>query len=225
MMRIWRERRWSGDEGVSLVEMLVATAIFSIILAIITTSIVSMLREQRTQTSQTNDLNSARNVITKLDHQVRYANAVSTPGTGTDGSYYVEFQSGNTNLQQTCTQWRYVPTGGTIQFRTWQPPLGGVGSSPASGWNTAGAGFSLVSLSGTPVPIWSLTQTALSQPSAQQVAQAAASTHYQLTITFKASSGSPAVTSQSQVTVTGINTTRNPASPTPPSVCTQNGRP
>lgn len=210
--RRWRERN-AEDEGISLVEVIVATLIFGIVLTIITAAIVGMFRQVRTQTNQTNDLNAARNVITKLDHQVRYANAVTTPGTGTDGSYYVEFRVGNTNLQQTCYQWRYVPTGGTVQYRTWLPLLNGVGSTTASGWNTVGTGFSLVGAT----PIFSITPASTMQSTDDS--------HYQLTATFNASSGAPAVTNQNQVTITAINSTRNPASPTPSAVCTENGRP
>ena len=83
------------------------------------------MRQERKETGQTNNLNSSRKVIALLDHSVRYANAVTAPGTGTDGSYYFEFQTGNAGQQQTCTQWRWVPTGGTMQWRTWQPPLTG----------------------------------------------------------------------------------------------------
>jgi prepilin-type N-terminal cleavage/methylation domain-containing protein len=222
LIRAWRERRTSNDEGVSLVEVLVATLIFGIILSIITASIVAMLRQERTQNSQTTDLNSARKVITMLDHQVRYANAVTTPGTGTDGSFYVEFRTGNTNLQQTCTQWRYVPTGGVMQYRTWKPLFLSAGSTTPSAWATAGVGFTPV----TGVPVFALAQSSLlSQTSTQLTAQAAADTHFQLAVAFNATTGSPAVTTESAVTITAINSTRTPAAPTPPAVCTENGRP
>jgi prepilin-type N-terminal cleavage/methylation domain-containing protein len=224
-MRAWRERRTSNDDGLTLVELLVSTLIFAIILTIITASIITMLEQERKQTSQTNNLDAARNVIEMLDHQVRYANAVSTPGTGTDGSFYVEFRTGNSNLQQTCTQWRYVPVGGAMQYRTWQPPLGGVGSATPTGWATAGTGFSQVVVGATTVPIFSLSQSLLSQPSAQVTAQGLANTHYQLAVAFNASNGSPPVSSESDVTITAINSSRIPTSPTPPSVCTENGRP
>jgi type II secretory pathway pseudopilin PulG len=213
MMRAWRDRRLSEDDGISLVEVIVSTLIFAIILTVITATIVTMFRQVRVQTGQTNDLTAARNVVTKLDHQVRYANAVSTPGTGTDGSYYVEFRTGNLNQQQTCTQWRFVPVGGAVQYRTWLPLLAGVGSTTPSGWNTVGVGFSLIGAT----PFFSITPAS--------VAQSSVDTHYALTVAFNASSGAPAVTSQSQVTITAINSTRNPASPTPSAVCTENGRP
>jgi type II secretory pathway pseudopilin PulG len=227
MMRAWREARRSNfgerrasndcasnDAGVSLVEIIVATLIFTIILSIITASIVSMLRQERVQNSQTNNLDAGRSLITKLDHQARYANAVSTPGTGTDGSYYVEFRTGNKNLQQTCTQWRFVPTGGTVQYRSWLPPLGGVGSSAPGAWSTVGTGFSLVGST----PIWQLGPLAGSS-------QASYSGHFQLIVGFNASSGTPKETTQDQVTITAINSARNPISPIPPAVCTENGRP
>jgi type II secretory pathway pseudopilin PulG len=218
MMSAWRKQRASNDSdsGVSLVEIIVATLIFTIILSIITASIVAMLRQERTQNSQTNNLDAGRNLITKLDHQARYANAVSTPGTGTDGSYYVEFRTGNKNLQQTCTQWRFVPTGGTVQYRSWLPPLGGVGSATPSAWSTVGTGFTLLTSPAT--PIWQLGPLVGS-------AQYAYSGHFELVVTFNATSGTPKETTQDQVAITAINSTRNPVSPIPPAVCTENGRP
>ncbi|HEX3824344.1 MAG TPA: prepilin-type N-terminal cleavage/methylation domain-containing protein [Mycobacteriales bacterium] len=222
-MRAWRTRRGANEAGISLVEVLVSTLIFGIIVSIITASIVAMLRQERTQNSQTTNLDAARSVITKLDHQARYANAVSTPGTGTDGSYYVEFQTGNTSQQQTCTQWRYVPVGGTVQYRTWQPPLGGSGSSTASAWSTVGTGFSLIP--STPATqIWTLGPT-VTGPLASSSTAYSTDSHYQLLVDFDASNGTPKETAQSQVAITAINSTRNAASPTPPAVCTQNGRP
>jgi prepilin-type N-terminal cleavage/methylation domain-containing protein len=227
MTGLWGKRaersftsRRAEDSGVSLVETIVAMMIFAIILTVITASIVTMLKQQRKQTSQTDDLNAARNVIEMLDHQVRYANALTTPGTGTDGSTYVEFRSGYDDLQQTCTQWRYVPTSGAMQYRTWLPPLTGSGSVTAGSWSTAGTGFTVV---GT-TPIFSIAPPTTTS-SGTQTAQTNADTHYQLTVTFNVSSGSPSVTSQSQVTITAINSTRSPISPTPPSVCTEIGRP
>jgi prepilin-type N-terminal cleavage/methylation domain-containing protein len=223
MMLAWRERRASSDDGVSLVEVLVSTLIFGIIVSIITASIVAMLRQERTQNSQTTNLDAARSVVTKLDHQARYANAISTPGTGTDGSYYVEFQTGNTNQQQTCTQWRFVPVGGTVQYRTWQPPLGGVGSATPSAWSTVGTGFTLVP-SSPQIQIWTLGPVASGQLAVSTTAYSTDS-HYQLIADFDATSGTPTETAQSLVSITAINSTRNTASPTPPAVCTQNGRP
>ncbi|HTR71274.1 MAG TPA: prepilin-type N-terminal cleavage/methylation domain-containing protein [Mycobacteriales bacterium] len=205
-----------ADAGVTLVEMVVATLIFTIILAIISTAVVSMLGTTQRDNSQANDMDAARKVISLLDHQLRYANAISTPGNSsyssgcvTGSPCYVEWRNGNVNQQQTCTQWRFTPSTGTLAWRTWQPPLSGVGSVTATGWATAAIGLSQVNSS---TPLFSIVVPTVDQP---------VNGHYQLALAFNATSGAPAATSTSEVTITAINSTRLPASPTPPSVCTE----
>ena len=202
-----RDRIRHSDEGTSLIELLVVMIIFTMIMAIITTAIVNMMRESRRQTGQSNDMSAARKVVTLLDHSARYANAITTPGTGTDGNLYVEFQTGNTGQQQTCTQWRYVSTTGKLQWRTWQPPLSGIGTVTAGNWSTAATGISKVG--STPVFSISPTSTADSKE--------------ELTVTFTASSGAPSTSSASQLTLTAINSTSDTAPTT--ATCTQVGRP
>jgi type II secretory pathway pseudopilin PulG len=209
MMRtIMRRRlRESGDEGTSLIEMLVVMIVFTMVMAIVTGAIASMMRQERKETGQSNDLNASRKVLEQLDHTARYANAVTAPGTGTDGNFYVEFQSGNSGQQQTCTQWRYVTTGGLLQWRTWQPPLSGIGSVTATPWATDAVGISKV---GT-TPIFTV------------AASSTDSTKEELDVAFTATSGSPPTSSASQLTLTAINSTNS--SPPTTATCTQVGRP
>jgi type II secretory pathway component PulJ len=212
MRAIWRGLRKS-DEGTSLIELLVVAIIFTIILGIITTAIVNMFRQSQKETGQDNNLDAARKVISMLDRSVRFANAVTLPGTGTDGSLYVEWQSGNSGQQQTCTQWRYVPGTGQMQWRTWQPPISGLGTVTATGWATAATGMSQIGT--TPVfAITSGTKTSTSSTS---------DTREELAVSFTGTSGSPSTSSASQVTITAINTTTSV--PPTTATCTQVGRP
>lgn len=206
---MWPRRRSPAtDAGFTLVEMLVSMIVFAIILGIITTAIVTMMRQTQRQSGQADNLDASRKVIEMLDHSVRYANAVSQPGTGTDGSYYVEWQSGNTNQQQTCTQWRYVPSGGQLQQRTWQPPLSGVGTVTPGPWATEAVRMSPVGST----PIFSLSTT----PS---------NTKEELDVQFTASNGAPSTSSVSQVSLTAINSTSATAPTGVNAICTQVGRP
>ncbi|HTW19065.1 MAG TPA: prepilin-type N-terminal cleavage/methylation domain-containing protein [Mycobacteriales bacterium] len=206
-MRRLRDRIQRSDEGTSLIELLVVMIIFTMIMAIITTAIVNMMRESRRQNGQSNDMSAARKVITLLDHSARYANAITAPGTGTDGNFYFEFQTGNTGQQQTCTQWRWVSAGGKLQWRTWQPPLTGTGTVTATNWSTAAIGISQVGST----PVFSISPTS------------SADAKEELTVTFTATSGAPSTSSNSQVTLTAINSTSDTAPTT--ATCTQVGRP
>lgn len=202
-----RRRLRNSDEGTSLIELLVVMIIFTMIMAIITTAIVNMVHQSQKESGQSNNLNSSRKVIEMLDHSVRYANAITTPGTGTDGSYYVEFRTGNTGQQQTCTQWRFVPTGGKMQWRTWQPPLSGLGSVTATSWSTAAIGMSKVGVA----QVFSIAPSSASD------------TKEELVVQFTATSGAPPTSSASQVTITAINSPFSIAPTT--ATCTEVGRP
>jgi Tfp pilus assembly protein PilE len=213
MASMWRRARSAGDEGTSLIEMLVVTVIFTIILGIITTAIVSMDRQSQRANGQANDLDAARKAVNLLDYSARFANAITLPGTGTDGGLYVEWQSGNTGQQQTCTQWRYEPSSHVLQYRTWQPPLSGIGTVTPSGWIPVATG---ISQSGV-TPVFSITSGTNSQTSSKL------DTKEELAVQFTATSGVPATSSTTQVTLTAINSTSQ--SPPLTATCTQVGRP
>jgi type II secretory pathway pseudopilin PulG len=197
-----RRRLRDSDEGTTLVELLVVMIVFTMIMGIITSAIVNMVHQSQRESGQTNNLNSSRKVITLLDHSVRYANAITAPGTGTDGNLYFEFRTGNIGQQQMCTQWRYIATGGKMQWRTWLPP-----SATATTWATAAIGMTPVGA--TPVFTISATSTFDNKE--------------ELNVGFNATSGAPPTTSASQVTVTAINSTS--ASPPAAATCTEVGRP
>jgi prepilin-type N-terminal cleavage/methylation domain-containing protein len=204
-------RRVHRDErGYSLTELLVSMAIFAILLALITAATISMFSSLRRQTGQTDNLDNSRKVITLLDKQVRYANAVNTPGTGTDGNFYVEWRTGNLNQQQTCYQWRWVTAAKTLEWRTWQPDLfGGAGTPVASAWVPEGNG---VSKSGA-TPIFSITPDTAAVTTSREL----------LTITFVSTHGKPAKSTTSKVSITAANTTSSSAPAS--ALCNEHGRP
>jgi Tfp pilus assembly protein PilW len=202
-----RRRLRNSDEGTSLIELLVVMIVFTMILAIITSAIITMQRQTQTETGQANNLDASRKVIELLDHSVRYANAITAPGTGTDGSYYVEWQTGNDGQQQTCTQWRYVPASGAMQWRTWQPPLTPPATVTPTAWATAAIGMSKVGA--TPIFVVG--------------ASNAADTKEELAVQFTATSGARPASSASQVTLTAINS--DSSSPPVTATCAEVGRP
>ena len=61
--------------------------------------------------------------LTLFDKQVRYANAINTPGVASDGDYYVEYQWTKTSPTSvdvsTCSQWRLDPVNDLLQWRSW----------------------------------------------------------------------------------------------------------
>lgn len=202
-------RRRDDDRGYTLTELLVSMSLFALLLALIAIATATMFNSLRKQTGQTDNLDNSRKVIQLLDKQVRYANGINTPGTGTDGNFYVDWRSGNLNQQQTCYQWRWVTSTKQLQYRTWRPPLFSGPVSAASAWVSVGTG---VSQSGG-APIFSITPpTSAVTPSRQY-----------LTITFLSTHGKPAKSTASNVSLTGANTSS--ASAPSPAVCQEYGRP
>jgi prepilin-type N-terminal cleavage/methylation domain-containing protein len=118
-----RRQPTSGESGYTVIELMVALLIFSIFLAIVTTSILALTRSaSRTQVAAVST-NQELAVFARFDHAIRYADAINGQGTGASGDSYIEFRtpSDSTPSNQTmCTQWRYDPTAGTIASRQWQ---------------------------------------------------------------------------------------------------------
>lgn len=128
------------DEGVTLVELLVAMTIFTTLLAIIMVAVVGLTRSAVRSTSVADTGQDARRAFTLLDKQVRYADAVNFPGAA-GGAHWVEFRTppGTAVTTTTCTQWRYRPAAGRLETRSWVE-----GATPPTMWSLV-----LVTASGT----------------------------------------------------------------------------
>jgi prepilin-type N-terminal cleavage/methylation domain-containing protein len=217
MLTRFEQLRRRDDRGMTLIEMMISTLIFTIILSIVSTVIISMLKQEQKETGQTNNLDASRKVIQTLDHTARYASAVTTPVQGSDGNYYVEWQTGNTGQQQSCTQWRYVPSTGALQSRGWyaSPYISPITGPATTSWVTEAKGISQIGST----PVFSLTTASSIVPQAG----ANADTKQQLSVYFNATSGTPSSTSASQVTLTAINSTSSSAPTGSNVLCAQAG--
>jgi prepilin-type N-terminal cleavage/methylation domain-containing protein len=123
-------RRGRDDRGFTMIELMIALGIFSIFLTVVMTSIISITKAStRVQvTAQSSSAELA--VFQRLDHQIRYADAINFAGVGSpSGDQYVEFDtpatSTSTNIAL-CTQWRFDPTAHVLQMRTWNNVTGAV---------------------------------------------------------------------------------------------------
>jgi hypothetical protein len=196
--------------------MMIVMIIFTLILGIITTAIISMMRQVDKQSGLADNLGNSRKAIEVLDGQVRFANAVTTPGTVASGDVYVEFRTIQNDQTQLCTQWRYHIVSKALQYRTWQPAVTPVAPT---GWLTTALSVSPVS----GVPVFSATPppgTTLPTPSANPNVPAQ---HQSLYVDFVTTDGAPAQSSMSQVGITAINSTLGAT--TNNTVCQEAGRP
>lgn len=208
-------RSSSTSEGFSLIELLVTLALLSVLLAVFGAGLSIMFKDVRHQLGQSDGLDASRKVLDQLDKQVRYANAVDTPGTTTGASggvtWWVEWQSGDVGQQQSCTQWRLLPTG-EMQYRTWLQPAPSAGSAAISGqtaWSTRATRVALPAgaAAGTTGPVFAFPAPADRANARRQ----------QLVVAFTSSYGRPVVTTPSQVTLTAQNTSSS--SPLLSAVC------
>jgi hypothetical protein len=106
--------------------------IFTIVLGIYFSALISMSKTTVRAQDAVDASDALRATFNAMDHQVRYASSINSPGQGTSGMYYVEFESTDLPAGQPplCYQWRLDPTEKVLSYRTWTSD----GSSPVTDW-------------------------------------------------------------------------------------------
>lgn len=135
--RLGRRPRNGIDEaresGLTLVELVVAMSIFTIVLSIYFGALISMSHTTVRAQDGVDASDALRATFNTLDHQVRYATSINWPVTGSSGAWYVELEA--TNLpngeKPMCYQWRLNPTTNVLSMRTWKED----GVSSVSAWH------------------------------------------------------------------------------------------
>lgn len=114
--------RWRGDAGLTLTELLVSMGIFTVILTIFISGMISMTRSTVRAQDITDAGDAVRLAFQTMDKQIRYSSSINFPGVGGSGSHYVEFitTAQPDGAAPLCTQWRYDPTARTLGYRTWR---------------------------------------------------------------------------------------------------------
>lgn len=128
------QHRPRGESGTTLIEMLVAMGIFTIVVTVFMGGLVGMTQSTARSQSVSDSADAVRKAFQRMDKQVRYASAINRPGAGASGARYVEFRTTAVPAGKSpfCTQWRYDPTTAQLQVRTWDD----VPSAPVSAWST-----------------------------------------------------------------------------------------
>jgi type II secretory pathway pseudopilin PulG len=120
-------RALAGDDGMTTIELIVAMGIFTVVCTVFLSGVVMMTRSTVRDSSQSNAMDASRIVFQRLDRQVRYAEAINTPGNGGSGAQYVEWRISatvSTTGVARCYQWRYDPATATLASRTWNDTAG-----------------------------------------------------------------------------------------------------
>jgi prepilin-type N-terminal cleavage/methylation domain-containing protein len=125
-----RRRPDRGDEGFSLIEIMMSMTIFSIV----TTITVSAIVQIYSAVNKIETIAMARDQLAtsfgRLDKEIRYATWVNSPGQF-NGAWYIEFET-----PTGCRQLAF--NGGVLTLASWTPPAA-VGAA-----NTLGVGLTAI---------------------------------------------------------------------------------
>lgn len=107
--------RRESDEGFTLLDTLMATTVMMVVMAVFTTSILSMYQTANLVDAKSQAQSQLNVAMQRLDHEVRYAKGISVPYT-VDGNPYVDFLIVTVGRQQ-CMQLRVQD--GVLAQRSW----------------------------------------------------------------------------------------------------------
>ena len=135
-----------SEDGFTLSELVVASAILSIVLLVFTTTFSTIQRSVSEQQIRSVNNDNVRLALENLDRMVRSGNVLTDPSvTNTDckatGSAYqcllaYSQANGTTALPARCIQWRVEGT--TLQTRWWEP---GLKATTTTAWREVAAGI------------------------------------------------------------------------------------
>ena len=118
-MRWGRLRR---DEGLTMVELIVAMLVFTVFAIMLSTTLIAFTRS--TLAAQQTGRTGQELIVafSAIDSQIRYAESINFPGESAAGNVYVEWLTraeSSPTRADLCTQWRFVPSRGVIEYRRW----------------------------------------------------------------------------------------------------------
>lgn len=119
----------SRDAGYTLVELLVAMGIFTVVLSVVMAGVMVMTVDLRKTSNQTDASDQVRNAVLRMDKQVRYADSIVPPKRiGSD--WYVAFET-TVSGQNNCQGYRLRGATDLLQYRKVDNNTG-----TDSGWHT-----------------------------------------------------------------------------------------
>ena len=108
----------SGQDGFTLIELIVAMSIFAMLLAVMMSVVIAMNKNLNKTTSIADASSQGLRATQAIDKQMRYADSVNVEATGASGDRYVSFEGLTNTDASECYQWR-IHTGGLLQQRSW----------------------------------------------------------------------------------------------------------
>lgn len=184
------------DAGITLIEVLVASAVMMIAMSIFTTGILQIYRTVNKTDSLATSQAQLMAAFARLDREVRYASAISTPVNAAAGDSFVEYvisvpppspAPATADAVTTCVQLRLRASTRQLMRRTWESDDTTVAPTP---WTLL-----LAPVSATAAFAVEPGNTTFTSPSLT------------LDLRVSAGAGTTATTRQSKVTLAALNAT------------------
>jgi prepilin-type N-terminal cleavage/methylation domain-containing protein len=171
-----------GDDGVTLMELVVAMTLMSVFGTIFVSGIAQMYRAANHAEAVATAQSQVTTAFGRLDTQIRYATGLSTPGPATGADRYVEYLTSNTGTE-VCGEVRLRGTTSLLQWRQWKR------GDPPGGWTVLASGVS----SATPFTVTPTTTGSTSQTLTISLTSAVSGRTKQFRTTFAALNSGPGV--------------------------------
>lgn len=136
MREAMRRRRAADEAGWTLVELIVSMAIFTILLVIVFSILITVSMQTKDNLARTRAVDQVQLGLMQIDRQVRSGNVISDPSTensadsGVPQNYSLRVYTQTDGVYQ-CVQWRVrYPTGspqGLLEYRSWKPQWASTG--------------------------------------------------------------------------------------------------
>jgi prepilin-type N-terminal cleavage/methylation domain-containing protein len=143
LARIVRRLRRGGDDGFTLMEVMVGSALMSVVMAITTAGFISMYHTtDRTEANALTETNLMMS-FSKLDREVRYAYRVNQPYMADAGTFAVDYVIADDDNVLQCVQLTLPVDGGALIHKQWPQ------ASTSASATTAGVATDLASANTT----------------------------------------------------------------------------
>ena len=142
-----------GDDGYSLIEVMMAMLCMSILMTLVTSAIIQIYHSVNSVDAVSAAQSQVDTTFVRLDKEVRYARGISAPG-AVGGDQYVEYLL-NVDTVDTCVELRLNNTTGELQRRQWvknQTPIAPTAWQTLAASITATTPFTVRTPPSSPLP-------------------------------------------------------------------------